>query len=302
MEAPGLSDASSRQRAAGAITAALKRDGQYMIVFVITLESGRVRLQAKELIALVLRAAPIGQTYTVIVNNVTERADEEFKKPGVLDAVKHELFSLLDKDLMPTNNVILVKKGLSQTRMHLPQGFRRDAPRLYIQKGRVGHVHGETPKDVVQALDEKKSFLEEESRLLNDQLRKIKEGQRQFELGGRRYIMSKGNYDGMDDDWKAKAIEEFGPGAKPADFEVLMKANATKQELVDFLDQLGRHNFRLMWQGQQHNGNRIYFAERHNGSVPSGWLVHQTIHDNLLDLGSWMGGPGLFLIELPTPA
>ncbi len=38
-----------------------------------------------------------------------------------------------------------------------------------------------------------------------------------------------------------------------------------------------------------YSANRHYFMARHNGNTPGGWLVHDDIANNFIDLGSWQG-------------
>eukprot|EP00931_Biecheleriopsis_adriatica_P048171 TRINITY_DN27831_c0_g1_i1.p1 TRINITY_DN27831_c0_g1~~TRINITY_DN27831_c0_g1_i1.p1 ORF type:complete len:232 (+),score=36.65 TRINITY_DN27831_c0_g1_i1:106-801(+) len=95
--------------------------------------------------------------------------------------------------------------------------------------------------------------------------------------------------------------EEFGADASVADFGTLMQdANASsREEVVMFLDELGLKNARVLDGGSHISfGGRLYFCERHDGRVASTWLVHKTIHHNLLDLGSWNVGPMRVLVDL----
>jgi hypothetical protein len=81
---------------------------------------------------------------------------------------------------------------------------------------------------------------------------------------------------------------EFGPTAQVADWSQLQ---AYTGQIAAFCDSIGLANGQGAW--VLRNGNsfysseRHYFVERHNGTVPSGWLVHDTIDNNTLDLGSW---------------
>lgn len=97
------------------------------------------------------------------------------------------------------------------------------------------------------------------------------------------------------------AQAEFGADVAVADFSTLKEdADATSaEEFVNFMDQLGLQSAKLLDGRQQFwAGNRQYFCERHDGNVRSGWLVHKTIHRNLLDLGSWNIGPMHVLVDL----
>lgn len=71
MDTPGLADTEMKHEAAKAITNALKKDGEYRIFFVITLEAGRVRPQDTVTMQLVLEAAEDLTEYNIIVNKVS---------------------------------------------------------------------------------------------------------------------------------------------------------------------------------------------------------------------------------------
>jgi len=72
LDTPGLQDVKMRKVAAEAITMALKKDGFYQLVFVITLESGRIRPADVACIQLVLECAKCIKYYGVIVNKLTK--------------------------------------------------------------------------------------------------------------------------------------------------------------------------------------------------------------------------------------
>jgi len=72
LDTPGLQDVKMRKLAAEAITMALKKNGLYQLVFVITLESGRIRPADVACIQLVLECAKHIKYYGVIVNKLTK--------------------------------------------------------------------------------------------------------------------------------------------------------------------------------------------------------------------------------------
>ena len=65
-------DVNMRQKAADAITQALKQNGYYKIFFVVVLQNGRVRPEDIATMTLVLNAAPITH-YGVIINQLSPR-------------------------------------------------------------------------------------------------------------------------------------------------------------------------------------------------------------------------------------
>ena len=81
-DTPGLADVRKREAAAEEISSALRAGGVYQLVFVLTLESGRVKPDDIATIQLVLTAIKKEMRYGIIVNKVTEnflaslRADE----------------------------------------------------------------------------------------------------------------------------------------------------------------------------------------------------------------------------------
>merc|ERR1712012_562312 len=93
-------------------------------------------------------------------------------------------------------------------------------------------------------------------------------------------------------------MNEFGPDAKIADWSDLKANPGTKKECVAFLDAVG--NPWVQFNGEEFWGPncRRYFFERHNGSVPIGWLDHDNLHDHLVDLGSWFDHHRKVLVDL----
>src|SRR5690606_17176135 len=69
-DTPGLSDVKRRQEAAKEIEKMLKRDGSFKILFVATIESGRVRPEDIATIKLVLDCIKIPINYGIVVNKV----------------------------------------------------------------------------------------------------------------------------------------------------------------------------------------------------------------------------------------
>merc|ERR1712113_906491 len=78
MDTPGLDDAKMREQAAQEISKALKKNGNYRIFFVITLEAGRARPADVTTMRLVMDAlANIpGVCYSIIINKLEEEAVE----------------------------------------------------------------------------------------------------------------------------------------------------------------------------------------------------------------------------------
>lgn len=92
-------------------------------------------------------------------------------------------------------------------------------------------------------------------------------------------------------DFDAVCSEAFGVEYRMADWTEI-EAYISANSIDEFYDMTGMADYRSNgWvsrggQGLQTSG-RHYFIERHNGTVPSGWAVFDSIGGNDLDLGSW---------------
>merc|ERR1719213_277216 len=70
LDTPGLADVHMREKAAEEIRKALLYEGNYKIVFVLTMRNGRVIAEDKTTMGLILQAAPI-KHYGVLVNQLS---------------------------------------------------------------------------------------------------------------------------------------------------------------------------------------------------------------------------------------
>ena len=81
MDTPGLADTNLREKAAKAITEALKQCGRYKIIFVIGLDSGRLRPEDVTVMRLVIESADIDK-YGVIINKLEQKTYEKLSDPS----------------------------------------------------------------------------------------------------------------------------------------------------------------------------------------------------------------------------
>ena len=116
------------------------------------------------------------------------------------------------------------------------------------------------------------------------------------------YVLTSGLYD-YTDNLLTAVQAEFGAGATVADFADLKTAFAgNPQNLVEILGGTYGASAFVWYNGQQYfGGNRGYFASVHNGSVPGGWMVHDQIGGNIVDLGSWYITDMKILAAVATP-
>jgi hypothetical protein len=116
------------------------------------------------------------------------------------------------------------------------------------------------------------------------------------------YVLTTGLYD-YTDNLLTAVQSEFGANATVADFADLKTAFADNpQNLVEILGGSYGSSAFVWYNGQQYfGGNRGYFASVHNGTVPGGWMVHDQIGGNIVDLGSWYITDMRILAVIPVP-
>jgi hypothetical protein len=118
----------------------------------------------------------------------------------------------------------------------------------------------------------------------------------QFKLSKLRYTEK--------DDLNVAIEREFGPGYRLADWNDVLQY---KDRIAAFADAVGlveNQDVLISRNGQRLLGTRRhYILARHNHSRPSGWLVHDTIDGNLVDLGLGYGlsAPVLVIRATPVP-
>jgi len=104
------------------------------------------------------------------------------------------------------------------------------------------------------------------------------------------YALTTGYYT-ADADMDAAVVSEFGPSAQVADWTDIKASYAGSA--AEFCDAVGLSADGIPSAIVYRNGEgfwysgRHYFVKRHDGIVPSNWLVHDQIDNNTLDLGSW---------------
>ncbi len=97
------------------------------------------------------------------------------------------------------------------------------------------------------------------------------------------------------DDWPAAARQEFGPTAEVLDWNTIKTDFGGSVALIKWLmDEIG-YSTRMQGGGrgvtvngsQRWSGSRSYGIDRAEGTVPSGYLVHDQLQNNWVLLGSW---------------
>ncbi|ACE05498.1 hypothetical protein Aasi_0044 [Candidatus Amoebophilus asiaticus 5a2] len=116
VDTPGLADPETRTKAGKAITEALKHNGNYKIVFVITLEGGRLSPEDVATIETVCEAIKVPFEYGLIFNKVTPGIRKKIIGIGVESYVKKYSISLDNNINNLTEEFILnlIQLGLSE--------------------------------------------------------------------------------------------------------------------------------------------------------------------------------------------
>ena len=105
-DTPGLADTKMRELAAQEIEAALRRNGMYRLVFIVTIEGGRVRPEDAATIRLVTQALKKPIPFAVVLNKL---AADEVRALGEPENVKLVLESLLWSCTRKTELVHLIE-------------------------------------------------------------------------------------------------------------------------------------------------------------------------------------------------
>ena len=169
IDTPGLDDALKREQAAEEMRLALQQDGYYRIIFVVTLEAGRVKNADKATIRLVLNAARQITTsqYSIIVNKVTNGEARLLADPNQFSLLKTALFSELPA---VTDRIFLNKLDfqlLDDTDDQLMnmsnelRRFLREAPRIQVNSGEVSYIKWDEFERTIRALEETHRRLQE---------------------------------------------------------------------------------------------------------------------------------------------
>ena len=109
-DTPGLADNKLRAKAGQAITTALRKGGNYKILFFVMMESGRVARHDVATLNIVLNSAPeIGNSYAIIINKVPRRIVKLHKDKTQASLVAAQLFigMQVDRICAPSNIIYL---------------------------------------------------------------------------------------------------------------------------------------------------------------------------------------------------
>lgn len=187
MDTPGLEDIRMRKEAASAITKALRCDGYYQIVFVVTLEAGRVRTVDSATMNLVLNNAPEITHFGLIINKLSNRLYDRLQIENEKDALLDEFMLQIDRNDNSTTTFekpipipLLLKKlenldDFDDVIAQIPdlEKFMRSLPPITIRKENVCEIPGDTTLEkIVKQLEVKLSELKADNYKLHEQIAK----------------------------------------------------------------------------------------------------------------------------------
>ena len=109
------------------------------------------------------------------------------------------------------------------------------------------------------------------------------------------------------EDFSAICKNSFGPAAKVAQWQDIQKAYAAAKDKEQFLAHLGFTSYDQSYIIESNStgffeaGDRHYIITYHNHKLPTNYtyLVHDTIDEHMLDLGSWRDFSYPVLCKLP---
>jgi len=159
-----------RTKAAQEISRALRNGGLFKIIFVITLEAGRIRGDDKTTIRLVTQASPIGHFYSIIVNKLEPEIISLLQDPQQakelitmlndgLPGASAVYFNQLDLDLQAKNNVV---PALSSELL----AFINAAPTLLIPSEQVKDVRTNEFDEIKEKLEKELTLMAQSKDLL----------------------------------------------------------------------------------------------------------------------------------------
>merc|ERR1740124_240752 len=146
MELSGLANSRALKKVAMAMTSALKQNGRYKILFIVTLEAGRIKPDDTETIASVLNAASIEGNYTTIINKSSTKVVNHLREKN--DAEKNDLLHLrLPNESVGHIECIPRSECKDKVFSRFVRNVLDNAPTLSIKNGKVTNINTETKED-----------------------------------------------------------------------------------------------------------------------------------------------------------
>jgi hypothetical protein len=175
IDTPGLEDVNMRLQAAVEIEEALKKDNNYKVVFVATLESGRVRMSDLTAINVVCDAIHTNFEYGLIINKASNLVIDLITRKGGLDRYlttlhKQPLRVVMlkeDSNMKDAKNVYFLSNDENREKL---LDFVNTLPASNIQKKDVNKIDVSNFEEKIQQMEEryKKAMAEQEAKYKQD--------------------------------------------------------------------------------------------------------------------------------------
>lgn len=171
IDTPGLSDIKNRRTAAAEITKALRQGGKFKVIFMMTLESGRVRPADEAVIKLVLESAPEITHCGIIVNKLgRERVRMYMKEPSLKEALRELLLVGVPQDrhdgvrvhFMQDNDTLKDKDNVVITLGSADFEFVRTLPACHVTPEKVDTVPMHEYQHMIESLEGKLKKMNDE--------------------------------------------------------------------------------------------------------------------------------------------
>ncbi len=180
IDTPGLSDPYLRKQAAEEIEKALKENNNYKIVFVATLEAGRIKPDDLVTINKVCEAIQVNFEYGIVFNKVTKPVLEAIKEEGGLEGYLAELsrkpssILIIEKvlDMEDTDNVYLPSSSEQLANL---ESFISNLKAYKIPDNKVQAIDVTNYKEKVREMEMLLSKKKEELNKMNEEISEMEE-------------------------------------------------------------------------------------------------------------------------------
>ncbi|OWZ24255.1 hypothetical protein PHMEG_000734 [Phytophthora megakarya] len=182
MDTPGLADRKLMQKAATAITEALRQSGTYKLFFMVRLENGRVVADDLSTIETVISCiAQKDVPFTIIVNNIKKRQYEAMMKGG--DGYR-EVVTLINAGTYTTPQIVFIPtlpeldeedNAIASLPNNLTNFLHFEAPSVVIEPEQVSEVKTDEFARVVKELREELERLRGDNEALRQRMEELQE-------------------------------------------------------------------------------------------------------------------------------
>ncbi|RLN44249.1 hypothetical protein BBJ29_006320 [Phytophthora kernoviae] len=181
MDTPGLADRKLKDKAAAAITKALRQTGNYKLFFMVRLENGRVVADDLATIETVMNSIGVEDVpFSVIVNNVKkrqykammEKGDEYCKVVTMINAINHTTPQILFIPTLP--DLDEVDNAVANLPSDIEAFIKFQAPSIAINPADVSEIKPDGFAKLIEELREQLELLRNDNAALRDRMEELK--------------------------------------------------------------------------------------------------------------------------------